>query len=277
MSEVKDRSAPQASAVQVHAHRGGAGLAPENTMAAFTGAEGLGVHWFEFDVRTCATGELVVFHDADLQRLAGLPERVDSLSLSDLASVDVGSHFSTKFAGEGVPSLTEVLETFRDRVRFNIEIKEDTHAGDGTARRVGELIDSMGMSSEVLISSFNPFSLRRVRQVCRAQVGLVYPMVGDGSFQERLRDWVFSSPWLAPLLSASALHPHHEIVDEDLIRRAHKRGMAVNTWTVNEPERMEELARLSVNGLITDRPDLALEIIARLDPLEGVGSEIPSP
>ena len=123
------REPAKAPAVQVHAHRGGAGLAPENTMAAFSAADVLGVHWFELDVRTCATGELVVFHDADLKRLSGRPERIDSLSLADLADADVGSHFSEEFSGEGVPSLIEVLETFRDRVRFNIEVKEDTAGG----------------------------------------------------------------------------------------------------------------------------------------------------
>ena len=236
-------------------------------MAAFSGADALGVHWFELDVRTCATGELVVFHDADLQRLSARPERIDSLSLADLAAADVGSHFSDDFSGEGVPSLIEVLETFRDRVRFNIEIKEDTARGDGTAVAVGRLIESMGLDSDVIVSSFNPFSLLRLRQVCGVPLGLVYPMEGDGGVLHRLRDRFFRRPWSAPLLSAYALHPHHEIVDSDLVRRAHLRGMSVNTWTVNDPSQMEELCGMSVNGLITDRPDLALEITERLDPL----------
>ena len=261
------REPPKAPAVQVHAHRGGAAIAPENTMAAFSGADALGVHWFEFDVRTCATGELVVFHDADLERLCGRPERIDSLSLADLASADVGSHFSDDYSSEGVPSLIEVVETFRDRVRFNIEVKEDTARGDGTAVAVAELIESMGLYSDVVVSSFNPFSLLRVRQICGAPLGLVYPMEGNGGLLQRLRDRFFRRPWPAPLLSAYALHPHHEIVDRGLIRRAHLRGMSVNTWTVNEPSRMEELCRMSVSGLITDRPDLALEITKRLDPL----------
>jgi glycerophosphoryl diester phosphodiesterase len=269
------RDPPKAPAVQVHAHRGGAGLAPENTMAAFSASEALGVHWFEFDVRTCATGELVVFHDTDLKRTAGRPERLDSLSLSDLAAADVGSHFSSEFAGEGVPSLIEVLETFRNQVRFNIEIKEDSLAGDGTATAVGQLVDSMDLYSDVILSSFNPLSLRRLRRVCRAPIGLIYPMAGSGSLVHRLRDRVFHRPWPAPLLSAYALHPNHEIVDEDLVKQAHLRGMAVNAWTVNAPQRMEQLARMKVNGLITDRPDLALEVTGRLDPLRRPGAGMP--
>ena len=85
---------------------------------------------------------------------------------------------------------------------------------------------------------------------------------------DRARDRLFRDPWTAPLLSAYALHPNHDLVNEELIRDAHLRGLSVNTWTVNEPARMEELAQLRVNGLITDRPDLALEITRRLDPLQ---------
>jgi len=261
------REPPKAPAVQVHAHRGGAGLAPENTMAAFTRADELGVHWFELDVRICATGEIVVFHDASLERVGGLPDRIDSLSFTELTAADVGSHFGPEFAGEKVPSLAEVLETFRNRVRFNIEIKEDTARGDGTAIAVGQLITAMGLTSDVIVSSFNPFSLRRLRSCCPAPIGLIYPMEGSGALLQRVRDRVFRSPWPAPLLSAYALHPNHKVVDEDLVRKAHLRGMAVNTWTVNDASRMEDLVRMKVNGLITDRPDLALEVTGRLDPL----------
>jgi glycerophosphoryl diester phosphodiesterase len=241
-------------------------------MAAFTRSDELGVHWFELDVRTCATGEIVVFHDATLERVGGLTERIDSLSFSDLEAADVGSYFSSEFAGEKVPSLAEVLETFRNRVRFNIEIKEDTVGGDGTAIAVGQLITAMDLTSDVIVSSFNPFSLRRVRSSCRAPIGLVYPMEGSGALLQRIRDRVFRSPWPAPLLSAYALHPNHEVVDEDLVRNAHLRGMSVNTWTVNDVGRMEDLVRMRVNGLITDRPDLALEVTGRMDPLRRTDS-----
>lgn len=244
-------------------------------MAAFGAADDLGVHFFELDVRSCATGELVVIHDADLTRVGAAPDRVDSLSLADLAAADVGSHFSPEFAGEGVPSLVEVLETFRNRVRFNIEIKEDSASGDGTALAVGQLVSSMDLYGDVIVSSFSPFSLRRVRSVCHAPLGLVYPMEGHGGLRDRIRDRIFRRPWMAPLLSVYALHPRETLVTEELVRKAHLRGMSVNTWTVNEPSRMEELARMRVNGLITDRPDLALEITGRLDPLRREGSGMP--
>ena len=259
-------SPAKAPVVQVHAHRGGAALAPENTMAAFEQAADLGVHFFELDIRLCRTGELVVLHDADLNRVGGLDAAVADLPLSELSEVDVGSHFSPDFASARVPSLVQVLETFAGRVRFNIEVKEDAAGGDGTSDALGRLIHRMDLYGDVIVSSFNPFSLRRVRRHCRAPLGVVFPMDNGKGLAGKVRDRVMRRPWAAPLLSAYALHPREDLVTVERVRLAHLRGLAVNTWTVDDPVRMRELIAMRVNGLITDRPDLALEILAELDP-----------
>ena len=249
--------------VQVHAHRGGAALAPENTMAAFHRSADLGVPWFELDIRRCASGELIVFHDRTLERIAGSPDDVTAMPWSALRTVDVGSHFGPEFAGERIPLLEEVVETFRHRVRLNIEIKEDG-TGDGTATGLAQLIERMGLAGECIVSSFNPLSLLRVKLACSVPLGLIYP--SDG---KRKRERLLRRPWPAPLLSVYALHPSHKVVTADLVRKAHLRGLAVNTWTVNTEERMRELIGLRVNALITDRPDLALDLVAELDPFAG--------
>lgn len=261
------REPPKAPAVQVHAHRGGSYLRPENTQAAFAHAVELGVHFLEFDVRRCATGELVVIHDPDLKRVGGVDARVAELSVHELQSIDVGSHFSPEYAGESVPLLVDVLESWRDQVRFNLEIKEDTPAGDGSALAVADLIAAMNLYSDVIVSSFNPFALSRVRSRCAAPLGLLYPPSGGRGPVGRIRDVVLERPWSAPLLSVYALHPRHDYVTPQLIRRAHMRGLAVNSWTVNEPQRMRQLASMKVSGIISDRPDLALQITQELDPL----------
>lgn len=261
------REPPKAPAVQVHAHRGGSYLAPENTQAAFANAVELGVHFLEMDVRRCATGELVVIHDANLQRVGGEQITVADLSLAELQSIDVGSHFSPDFAGESVPLLVEVLESWRNQVRFNLEIKEDTPAGDGSALAVADLIASMDLYADVIVSSFNPASLARVRSRCAAPLGLLYPPSGGRGLVGRARDVLLERPWSAPLLSVYALHPRHDYVTPHGVRRAHMQGLAVNAWTVNEPQRMRQLASMKVSGIISDRPDLALQITQELDPL----------
>lgn len=261
------REPPKAPAVQVHAHRGGSHLAPENTHAAFARAVELGVHFIELDVRRCRTGELVVIHDETMSRLAGEDVAVATLSLRDLQALDVGSHFSPEHAGEAVPRLDDVLETWRDQVRFNIEIKEDGARGDGTALGVGQLVASMDLVADVILSSFNPLALARARSRCHAPLGLLYPMTGGAGISGRARDLLLRRPWTAPLLSVYALHPRHDFVSPDGVRQAHMRGLSVNTWTVNEPSRIRQLASWKVNGIVSDRPDLALDITRELDPL----------
>jgi len=258
---------PKAPSVQVHAHRGGARLRPENTMMAFEHAVDLGAHFLEFDVRTCASGELVVHHDDTLLRVGGVPDRVDSLPLAEIQQIDVGSHLDPEFAAARVPTLLELVETLRGQVRFNIEIKEDHASGDGTAIALGKLIDRMDLYGDVIVSSFNPGSLHRVRRHCAAPIGLVFPMTGGDRLKHRIRNRLLRRPWSAPLLSVYALHPDHDVVTAELVREAHSRGLAVNTWTVNDEPRMRELVALRVNGLITDRPDVALQVVAELDPL----------
>ncbi len=267
---------PKAPAVQIHAHRGGSFLAPENTQAAFAQAVELGVHYLEFDVRRCATGELVVLHDATLLRTGGVDVAVADLSLADLQAVDVGSHFSDRFAGERVPLLVDVLESWRDQVRFNIEIKEDSPEGDGSALAVGEIIASMDLYADVILSAFNPFALARARSRCSAPLGLLYPPTGGRGAVGRARDVLLRRPWSAPLLSTYALHPRHDLVTADLVRRSHSRGLAVNTWTVNEPERIRQMASMKVSGIISDRPDLALEITRSMDPLARKAPGLPA-
>jgi len=247
----------------VCAHRGGAGLAPENTMVAFEGAVALGVDGIEFDVQTCATGELVVLHEPDLLRLGGVPDAVGGLSLSDLQSIDVGSHFAAAFAGARVPTLAEVFETFRGRVRFHVEVKEYGLRGDGTARATSALIDAMGLHDEVLVSSYNVFALARVRATCeRVPIGLIYPPRGGvPGLRRSLRDAVFGEPRAARWLKPEALLPEEQRLTRRGIAEAHTGGIEVHAHVVNDPERMREVAALGVDGLFTDRPDLAIEVL----------------
>ncbi len=262
------RDPREAPGIQVHAHRGGAALAPENTLAAFENAMRLGVDFIELDVRRCATGELVVVHDADLRRVAGVDRRVDALSLSELQSIDVGSHFHADYAAQRIPTLEEVVEVCdvraRKGVRLNIEVKEERGRGDGTATALGEMISAMDLYGHVIVSSFNPLSLARVRSRCAAPLSLIYPSGGTG-----VRDRLTRRPWASSVLSLYALHPSVSVVTAEAVRKAHLRGLAVNVWTVNDEAKMRELAAWQVNGMISDHPDVAMDVVLELDALKG--------
>jgi glycerophosphoryl diester phosphodiesterase len=237
-------------------------------MAAFKNAKDLGVDFIELDVRLCATGELVVVHDADLRRVAGVDRRVDSLSLSELQSIDVGSHFHSDYADERVPTLVEVVEALdlraRTGVRLNIEVKEESARGDGSALELGRMIAEMDLYGHVVVSSFNPMALARVRSHCPAPLGLLYPSSGTG-----VRDRLTRRPWASSILSLYALHPSVNVVTAEGVRKAHLRGLGVNVWTVNSEAKMRELAGWQINGMITDHPDVAMNVVLELDALKG--------
>ncbi len=262
------RDPREAPGIQIHAHRGGALLAPENTLAAFAGAMDLGVDFIELDVRRCATGELVVIHDADLARVGGVDRRVDELSLDELQSIDVGSHFGPEYADQRVPTLVEVVEACDIRARkgvsLNIEVKEERGRGDGTALALGSMIEAMDLYGHVVVGSFNPLSLARVRSRCSAPLSLIYPSSGT-----TVRERLMRRPWASSVLSLYALHPSVSVVTAETVRKAHLRGLAVNVWTVNDEAKMRELASWRVNGMITDRPDIAMNVVLELDALKG--------
>lgn len=235
---------------------------------AFRNALSLGVDFIELDVRRCATGELVVVHDANLERVSGVDRRVNELSLQELQSIDVGSHFHSDYADQRVPTLEEVIEVVdlrsRNAVRLNIEVKEDSARGDGTALQLGAMIRSMDLYGHVVVSSFNPLALARVRSGCSVPLGLIYPSSGKG-----VRDRVLRRPWASSVLSLYALHPSVKVVTQERVRKAHLRGLAVNVWTVDDEPTMRRLASWRINGMITDHPDLAMDIVLELDDIKG--------
>ena len=241
-------------------------------MAAFENAVALGVDWIEMDVQTCASGEAVVIYEPDL-RLAGRPDlAVAGLPLRELQSIDVGSHFSAEFAGQRVPTLQEVVETLRGRVRFHVEIKEYGARGDGTAARAAGLLARIATPGEVLLTSYNPFSLARAARVApKLPRGLIHPPDGGIAGPRRtLRDRLFGEPWSAGLLGVDVVLPRVGAVDGRRVCRAHRRSHTVVPWLVDDPERMRALAELGVDGFLTDRPDLAVATLRRgSTPLEG--------
>jgi glycerophosphoryl diester phosphodiesterase len=230
----------------VLAHRGASALETENTLAAFRRAMSEGADGVELDVQRCATGEVVVFHDDDLTRLAGRPERIDALSLAALRQVRL-------LPGGDIPTLAEALDACGPAGLVNIEIK---HAGlfpagcralvDG----VGEVVARADAGHRVLVSSFSPGAVwwwRKRR-----------PDVPSGLLFERPRR--FHRPWplrtdcLLPLLRPSAVHPEDTLCTADNVARWQARGFAVNVWTVDAPERITALAAMGVDGIITNDP-----------------------
>ncbi len=162
----------------VTAHRGASASAPENTLAAVKRAIADGADWVEVDVQETTDGKVVVVHDSDLKKVAGVDLKIWEATAAQLTEIDVGSHFSPAFSNERVPTLEQVLETCKGKVRLNIELKYYGH-DQRLEERVADLVESHGMESDVVIMSLNYAAVRKMKSV-RSGVGQSFrhPLIG---------------------------------------------------------------------------------------------------
>jgi glycerophosphoryl diester phosphodiesterase len=237
----------------VLAHRGASAQEPENTLAAFRRAVAEGADGVELDVQRCATGEIVVFHDDDLERLAGCAGRIDRTSLAALRQVRLRG-------GGQIPTLAEALEACGDAL-VNIEIKYDgvlTRGCRALVAGVAEAVARADAAERVLVSSFAPAAVWQWQRV--------RPDVPCGLLFERPRP--FHRPWplrmdrLLPLLRPAAAHPEAQLCTPAAVAGWRRRGLLVNVWTVDEAEQVAALAAMGVSGIITNQPAQVLSVLA---------------
>ena len=218
-------------------HRGASAYAPENTMAAFELAAEQGADGIEFDVQLSRDGRLVIIHDFDMSRTTNGQGKVVELTVAELQAFDAGQ-------GQIIPTLDELFEAMGPRLLYNIEIKYFGWRDRGVETSVADRIAAYHLENHVLVSSFNPIAVRRARRQLPRSVPVAL-IRGSG-----LMKYTY---WLA---GGEADHPHYSLVDETYMVWAQKRGYQTNVWTVDDPVAAQRLARLGVNGLITNKPDL---------------------
>jgi glycerophosphoryl diester phosphodiesterase len=233
--------------VAVVAHRGAAGKAPENTLAAVHQAIEDGADWVEIDVQESADGEVIVIHDSDFMKLAGVDLKVWDATLDRIRQIDVGSWFDPRFGGERVPTLREVLEAARGKARVVIELKYYGH-DQRLEQRVVEVVEAADMAPEIAIMSLKYEGIERVRALRPA--------------------------WATGLLSAAAigdltrldtdfLAVNLDMATPGFVRRARAAGKPVFVWTVNDPVSMSRVISIGVDGIITDEPRMAREVLTQ--------------
>lgn len=252
--------------VTVIGHRGAKGVAPENTMAGFRKAAAVGAP-FELDTMLARTGEPVVIHDYTVDRVTQgrAKGRVDSMALAELRALDVGSFFSEQFRGEKIPTLEETLREMTPRVMVDVEVKFEgprAKAGDAV-RAIVDVIKSGGHGPRVFVTAFNPYILEEFRnQAPELLRGQLYGTFSDAKipFWQKilLRNLMLNSKADPDLLAVEDV-----MVDEAYVRKYQALGYRILVWTVNEPSRIAQLARWGVDGIITDFPALASEIVVR--------------
>jgi glycerophosphoryl diester phosphodiesterase len=268
------RSRPRGGRPLIFAHRGGAGLAPENTWPAFEGAHALGVDGFELDVQVSREGEVLVMHDLDLGRTTDQQGRVSAMSADELLRADAGYRFSLNgehpFRGKGVriPRLRDLLAHFRDTL-FIIELKGDARF---LSVRAIEVVREAKAFDRVCFGAFSMRHMYRVRRLgsqilpyrpdwlCTSASALETRVALYASWVHCPFFWVgnrtfyynYFQAFQVPEMAGST-----RVVSPQFIQAAHAAGLLVQVWTVNEEADMRRLADMGVDGLITDRPDRA--------------------
>ena len=234
------------------AHRGASAYSPENTLAAFRLAADQRADAIELDAKRTLDGAVVAHHDHRLGRTVAGSGALGEYTLAQLQALDAGSHFSPQYAGERIPTLEEILQAVAGRVLVNIELTNYHTPRDDLPERVVSAVRALGFEKRVLLSSFNPIALSRARRLAPdIPAGLlVYP-----------RESRLVRALLQRLVQHEAFHPHDEITTRRVISQARRKGKLVFVWTVNDPQRMRDLASWGADGLITDRPDLARKVL----------------
>jgi glycerophosphoryl diester phosphodiesterase len=222
-------------------HRGVRGERPENTLEAFQLAFESGLDGIECDVQRTKDGELILFHDFEIQG-----KKVKSLEYPHLKAID-----------PRIPRVSELLDLARHYpgTLLNLELKSETLTTDGLERDTIRLVKQYGLEDRVLISSFNPVSLLRLR--------FLGPGLRTGLLYSPDMPWWGRNALLAGWLHVDALHPYFEQITPDMLRKAQKRGLMVNTWTVNDEMRISSLSSWGVDAMIGDSPTALLSGRAR--------------
>lgn len=232
--------------VTVVAHRGAAGAAPENTLAAVRHAITDGTDWVEIDVQETLDGEVVVIHDSDFMKLAGNPLKVWDGTLVQVQDIDVGSWFGPTFSAERVPLLAAVLEEVRGKARLVIELKYYGH-DQQLEQRVVDIVEQAGMVDEVAIMSLKYDGIQKIRNL---RPDWTIGLLAAKSIGNLAR------------LDVDFLAVNTGMASPRFMRRAQESGKQVFVWTVNDAVTMHRMMSLGVNGIITDEPAMAREVIA---------------
>lgn len=232
----------------VIAHRGASAYAPENTLAAFELAVAQGADLLEFDVHLSADDQPVIIHDETLDRTTSGTGRVRDRSLRELKRLDAGAWRGRTFCGQRVQSLQEVLERFRDRVGFAVELKAGTGLYPGIEDRVVSLLEIYDVVERAIVLSFDHAALAVVG-ACNAALRRV-ALIEDGE-PEPPENIAAVVPEGATAVGLSA-----RLATERRVGAARWAGLDLYVWTVNEPPLMDRLIGWGVAGIITDTPDV---------------------
>ena len=281
--------------VEVIAHRGASAYAPENTLAAFELAVEQNADWFELDCYLSQDGIVVVLHDTTVDRTTNGSGAVQELTLAELKTLDAGSWKGEAFTGEPIPTLFESLELAKGRIGVYVEVKNSANdaelvsqllqmAGDAEemtseqadsfmevveasdtrnlalTRAVIEDIRSLSMENEVVIQSFSSI----ICFIAKHEAPEIVTELLGSDDAENPQQWI-NYVRLGEFLNLDGINPNFRSLTPERLQMFHDAGRRVAVWTINSPEDMETWALMGVDAIITDYPDVCLNVLEELN------------
>ena len=240
--------------VKNYAHRGFSGRYPENTLLAFEKAMEIGVDGIELDVQLTKDGEVVIIHDEKIDRTTDSKGNVIDYTYEELQKFDASYIYKGKVGFNKIPTLREYFNLIKESdIVTNIELKTGIFEYLGIEKKVLDIIKEYHMEKRVIISSFNHYSVLRMKEIS--------PEIECGFLSET---WIINQGEYTKKYGVECYHPHFAMLNEEVVKELKKYGIKINTWTVNEEKDIKDLINKKVDTIITNYPDLVKEIVKKL-------------
>ncbi len=247
--------------VVITAHRGSAGYAPENTLAAIRKGLASGADRIEVDIHQSKDGQLFIMHDVSVDRTTNGHGLLKNYTSDSLKKLDAGSWFSPEYKGEPVPTLEEAFKLINGKAVFVVELKHGSDMYPGIEEKVIDLIRKYNAYSWVIIHSFDDKVLQRFHQLDH-RIELHKLFVFKTNLFPLIYDLKVHFGSLKKYNNVKEISVYYKFVNKPLINAAHRMGFKINAWTVNDPDIARRLIYMGVDGIITDYPS---EIIRQIE------------
>lgn len=239
--------------MQIFAHRGYSAIYPENTMIAFRKALEVGADGIELDARLTADGQIVVMHDATVNRTTIGDGVVRDMTFAEVTALDAGIKKGLVYENELVPSLEQVFKELGGKLLLNVELCNYTESDERTlSDAAGELVEKYHLEKSVIFSSFRFNNLVYIKDK--------HPEISCALLAKSGVKGLLARNLLNHSLSVDALHPHFSNVSCAMVRKEQQCGRQVRAWTVNESDELIRLYRLGVDAIFTDEPVEAIRL-----------------
>ena len=224
--------------IEITAHRGASKYYPENTMAAFKGAKKMGADWVELDVQATRDNKIVVIHDSNLKRLTGVNKNIWELTYSEISKLDFGSHFSKKYKGEKIPTLSEVIDwAIENDMKLNIEIKP-TGYEKNIEKDVVDIINEKDFVNNCVVTSGKYETIKKVKEYNK-KIKTIYVMslaYGD----------------ILTFKDVDGFSIESSNINDDLVYSVHDHKKVIYAWTVNNEKNITKMINAGVDNIVTD-------------------------